>query len=63
MYLLIIVFDRVGSLLLCVAFSSCDEQGLRSIAVRGLLVASRSRAWGLGMETLTAARRLIEHRL
>ena len=32
------IFGCVGSSLLCTGFSSCDEQGLLLVAVRGLLI-------------------------
>ena len=36
------IFGCFGSLLLCTAFSSCSEQGLLFVAVRGLLTAVAS---------------------
>ena len=38
----VFIFGCFGSLLLCVAFSSCGEWGLLFIAVRGLLIAVAS---------------------
>ena len=40
--LFILIFGCVGSLLLRGAFSSCGEQGLLFVAVRGLLIAVAS---------------------
>ena len=39
---LLFIFGCVGSLLLRAAFSSCKEQGLLFVAVRGLLIAVAS---------------------
>ena len=42
LFVYLFIFSCVGSLLLHVAFSSCGEWGLLSIAVRGLLTAVAS---------------------
>ena len=43
------IFGCVGSSLLCAGFSSCSEQGLLFVAVRGLLIAVASLVVELGI--------------
>ena len=41
-FILLFIFGFIGSSLLCVAFSSCGEQGLLFVAVHGLLLLRRT---------------------